>query len=122
MLLVTYVWGTQMRKALRQPYKQFFGTLANQIRLDIIELLIKSGDKNVSKIVDSLSYDQTSISHSLSRLEECGFVTVRKNGKERIYSINHKTIEPLLKLMEVHMDNYCRHIVAKKGHKIKGQK
>jgi len=122
MPLVTYVRGTQMRKALRQPYKQFFGTLANQIRIDIIELLVKSGDRNVSKIVSSLSYDQTSISHSLSRLEECGFVTVRKKGKERIYSINHKTIEPLLTLMQVHMDNYCKHVVAKSSRKIKGRK
>lgn len=102
-----------MKKALKQPYKQFFGTLSNQIRLEIIELLVK-GDKNVSAIVNSLNYDQSSISHSLSRLEECGFVTVRKSGKERFYSINHETIEPLFTLMNKHMNKYCRHVVAKK--------
>lgn len=102
-----------MKKALQQPYKQFFGTLGNQIRLDIIELLVK-GDKNVSSIVKALDYDQSSISHSLTRLTECGFVTVVQTGKERIYSINHETIEPLFTLMNKHMNKYCRHVVAKR--------
>ncbi len=105
-----------MRLALRQPYKQFFGTLANQVRIDIIEQLTHS-QMNVSTLVKKLPYDQSSISHSLARLEECGFVDATKVGRERIYSINHKTIEPLLSLMHTHMNNYCKHVVAKKEKK-----
>lgn len=103
-----------MKKALRQPYKQFFGTLSNQVRLDIIELLVKNKQLNVSAITSKLTYDQTSISHSLKRLEECGFVTVTPNGKERFYALNHATIEPLFQLMNTHMDTYCKHVVKKK--------
>lgn len=102
-----------MKTALRQPYRQFFGTLGNQVRLDIMETLMRK-ESNVSKIVDKLSYDQTTVSHSLSRLEECGFVSVKKKGKERIYALNKTTIEPLFKLMNTHMRNYCRHVVARK--------
>jgi DNA-binding transcriptional ArsR family regulator len=102
-----------MKTALKQPYRQFFGTLANQIRLEILSILIQ-GESNVSNIVSKLDYDQTSISHSLSRLTECGFVTVRKNGKERLYSLNKTTIEPLFKLMNVHVNNYCMHVVEEK--------
>lgn len=102
-----------MKKALKQPYRQFFGTLGNQVRLDIITKLLKK-DSNVTGIVDSLEYDQTSISHSLRRLEECGFVTVKKQGKERIYSLNQTTIKPLFELMNAHVNNYCRHVVERK--------
>ena len=105
-----------MKLALQQPYQQFFGTLANQVRLDIIEVL-RNGKKNVSSIVDKLSYDQSTISHSLRRLEECGFVTVEQKGTERIYTLNEKTIKPLLSLMHTHMEKYCCKIVA---HKTKG--
>ena len=102
-----------MKVALRQPYRQFFGTLANQVRLDIINILSKR-QSNVSDIVDALEYEQSTISHSLRRLEECGFVSVQKNGKERIYQLNKTTITPLLELMDNHMNSYCSHIVAKK--------
>ncbi|MFC1648138.1 ArsR/SmtB family transcription factor [Nanoarchaeota archaeon] len=113
MLLIPYVIGVKMQVTLKQPYRQFFGTLANQVRLEIIEVLIK-GESNVSNIVDGLDYEQSTISHSLRRLEECGFVSVRKKGKERIYSLNKETIKPLLELMHTHMHKYCEHVVAKK--------
>lgn len=102
-----------MKLALKQPYKQFFGTLANQVRLDIVNHLAK-GNSNVSKIVSKLNYDQSTISHSLRRLEECGFVTARQNGKERIYTLNENTIKPLFSMMQTHMTNYCMHVVARK--------
>jgi len=102
-----------MQIQLQEPYKQFFGTLANQIRLDIIKLL-RIEDNNVNAIVESLGYSQPTISHNLKRLEECGFVQSTPKGKERIYSLNRKTIKPLFKLMEDHMDSFCKHVVKER--------
>jgi len=114
MLHVSYViiviFGDSVKRALQQPYKQFFGTLANQIRLDIIKFL-RQGPRNVSEITTSLNIEQSATSHNLKRLETCGFVTVKQKGKERIYSLNEKTIKPLLALMDMHMKNYCRHTI-----------
>lgn len=98
-----------MRKKLHQPYKQFFGTLANQYRLDVINLLSKK-EHTVSMICKKTGHNQTTISHNLKRLERCGFVTAQPKGKERIYTLNHKTIRPLLKLMNQHMNSYCKKI------------
>src|SRR3989344_5786672 len=95
-----------MKAELRQPYKQFFGTLSNQTRLDIIEVLTR-GPKNVSQICTSAKIKQSTISHNLKRLEECGFVSVKPNGKERIYELNRSTIKPLIQLMQTHMNRYC---------------
>jgi DNA-binding transcriptional ArsR family regulator len=106
-------WMGIMKQALHQPYQQFFGTLANQTRIDIIEQLTKH-PQNVSELVKALKTDQSTVSHNLRRLEECGFVTVRQNGKERFYTLNEATIKQLLELMHTHMDTYCCHVVARK--------
>jgi len=98
-----------MRTPLRQPYRQFFGTLANQHRLDIVHVLQK-GPLNVTAICDHTKLKQATISHNLRRLELCGFVFVKPKGKERVYSLNHKTIKPLLKLMNAHVGDYCSNL------------
>ena len=80
-------------------YKIFFGTLVSESRLKIINLLRK-GKKNVSEIISELKMDQTAVSHDLSRLKKCGFVSVEIDGKYRYYALNEKTIAPLMKLID----------------------
>ncbi|MEK6942858.1 MAG: metalloregulator ArsR/SmtB family transcription factor [Nanoarchaeota archaeon] len=98
-----------MKTQLRQPYRTFFGTLDNQHRIDIIEALSKEV-MNVSSICKKTGYEQSTVSHSLQRLEHCGFVSVKQKGKERIYTLNKDTIKPLIKLMNKHIKNHCSRI------------
>ena len=99
-----------MKTELKQPYRTFFGTLANQYRLEIIEAL-SSGERNVTGICRKTKLNQSTVSHNLQRLEHCGFVFVKPNGKERIYGLNKETIKPLLELMHKHMNNHCKKII-----------
>ena len=94
---------------LKKPYKLFFGTLANNQRLGIINLLRKES-KNVSHICGELKYNQTTVSHHLAILKRCSFVFVEKNGKERIYSLNKKTIKPLMELIDNHTEEFCEYL------------
>lgn len=89
----------------------FFVTLTNRIRLRVIDYLRENGPKNVTQICAALKMDQTTVSHNLSRLRNCGFVIAKKNGKERVYSINKETLDPLLKLIEKHTEKYCMHCI-----------
>ena len=91
-------------------YKIFFGTLVSEPRLKIINLLRK-GRKNVSEIMKELKMDQTSVSHDLSRLKNCGFVDVEIDGKYRYYKLNEQTIKPLMALIDRHMSGHCLHIL-----------
>jgi ArsR family transcriptional regulator, cadmium/lead-responsive transcriptional repressor len=93
-------------------YKIFFGTLVSEPRLKIINLL-KKGEKNVSEIMDFLKMDQTSASHNLARLKECGFVNVEIKGKYRCYTLNETTIQPLMSLIDEHMSKNCIHILKR---------
>ena len=92
---------------IQKSYDRFLVTLRNRTRLAIIQLLIKK-PKNVSQLTQELEIHQTSVSHALKRLLDCGFVFVERNGKERVYSVNKKTIKPLITLMENHVNTYCK--------------
>lgn len=91
----------------QELYELFFGTLANPCRLDIITALRKRA-LNVTQICKSVRCHQTTISHNLHRLKQCGFVFVKKKGKERVYSLNNQTIAPLMKFIDQHMNTYCK--------------
>lgn len=93
-----------------EAYKIFFGTLVSQSRLKIINLL-RNGEKSVSEIVASINCSQPTVSHDLARLKACGFVKAKISKNFRLYSLNKKTIEPLMKLIDAHMDDYCLHIL-----------
>lgn len=92
---------------LKKQYKEFFKTLGNQQRIEIVLCLLE-GDRNVSEIVKCLKAEQSTISHNLKRLLSCSFIAVKPNGKERIYSVNKKTIAPLFKLIKNHAETYCK--------------
>lgn len=92
---------------LESTYKEFFKTLGNQQRIEIVLCLLE-GDKNVSKIVKCLKAEQSSISHNLKRLLKCSFIHVKPTGKERVYSVNKETIAPLFELIKKHANKYCK--------------
>lgn len=95
-------------------YKRFFDTLANKTRLDIIHAL-KENPLCVSELTEKLDYDQSTISHNLKKLKTCRFVTCSKEGKQRYYELNHETIEPLLELMDKHVEKFCSQVCKEKS-------
>lgn len=92
-----------------EAYKIFFGTLASQPRLKILNAL-KHEHKCVSELTEELDMEQTSVSHNLKRLQKCGFITRKKQGKYRYYNIDKQRIKPVLELVDNHMQDYCVHI------------
>lgn len=92
---------------LKLPYKIFFGTLGNKTRLEIINALRK-GPLNVTELTEKLPYEQSTISHNLKRLECCEFIHVERKGLYRYYSLNKETIEPLLAIIDTHVNKFCK--------------
>ena len=87
-------------------YHIFFSNLANPLRIKIIEKL-KEKPMNVSELSTKLKVEQSKISHALVKLKSCNIVEVSPNGKERIYSLNKKTIIPILELIDNHAKKNC---------------
>lgn len=93
-------------KDISGAYKLFFGTLANDSRLKILNSLRRES-KNVSEICTETGFEQSLVSHNLKLLEYHGMVFKEKKGKFRYYKLNNQTIAPLIDLIEVHMKQYC---------------
>jgi PAS domain S-box-containing protein len=83
----------------RTTHRYNFGTLANQIRLDILRAL-RGGEKNVTELCRTLRFNQSTVSHNLKRLISSGFVRMRQDGSFRVYSLNAPVVVPFLDHME----------------------
>ncbi len=95
-----------------KPHALFFQALANQSRMQILDLLRERVSMNVSEICDELGFEQTQASHSLRCLAFCGLVTASREGKSRIYSINEQTLLPLLEIVDRHLEKYARNLFS----------
>jgi len=96
----------KLKSSLTKTCFRFFSTLSNPTRLAILEHLRK-GPKNVKQISESLGQEQSMISHNLKPLVECRFVFVERKWKERLYSLNRETMEPIFKTFNFHAQKYC---------------
>ena len=94
------------RRDLGETCHLFFSTLANPTRLAILELL-REESRNVSQLSEALRQEQSMVSHNLKPLTRCRFVLAKRRGKERRYSLNRETMEPLFKIIEDHAEKYC---------------
>lgn len=88
-------------------YKMFFGTLSDETKLDILQKLRRE-PCNVTELCRTLKKKQSTISHSLSKLKEHGFVTHRVDGKQRIYAVD-PNVDDLLKRIDAHVNTYYEH-------------
>lgn len=88
-------------------YHIFFRNLANPIKTKIITAL-KEKESSVNELSKKLKIEQSKLSHALSSLRFCNLVLVKQKGKKRIYSLNKKTIIPILKVIDKHKCTYCK--------------
>jgi DNA-binding transcriptional ArsR family regulator len=95
-----------MKRGLSETCYVFFKVLANPTRLAILEVL-RDKPRSVTELARSLKQEQSMISHNLKPLEKCRFVFSERKEKQRIYSLNKETVEPLFRLFDYHAQKYC---------------
>jgi len=93
-----------MKNFSYNSYKTFFRAISNETRFGIIEVLRK-GPKNVKKLCEETNFEQSRVSHNLKRLEKCGFVGCRFEGKHRVYYLV-KEINLILENIDKYISKY----------------
>jgi ArsR family transcriptional regulator, zinc-responsive transcriptional repressor len=88
-------------------YHVFFRNLANPLKVSIISVL-KEKESSVGELSEKLKVEQSKISHALALLKRCNIVKSKQEGKQRIYSLNKKTILPMLKIIDEHSKLFCK--------------
>ncbi len=95
-----------MKKGLTPICHRFFTNLSNPTRLATLEQLMNK-PMSVNELAEALGQEQSMISHNLKPLLQCNFISSEKEGKKRIYSVNHETIGALFKTVENHAQKFC---------------
>ncbi len=81
----------------------FFKAMADPTRLRILEKLVTEKELNVSQLCEAIGKDQSSISHHLACLRNCGLVRTKKNGKFIVYMLNdYENIADFLAIADQH--------------------
>ena len=69
--------------------------LGHPIRLQIVDAL-RPARRTVTEIVEALGLEQPVVSKHLSVLRDAGVVSARTQGRERVYELAPRRLDPLL--------------------------
>ncbi|MCA1728518.1 MAG: metalloregulator ArsR/SmtB family transcription factor [Actinobacteria bacterium] len=91
---------------------RFFNGFANSTRLSILLLLARQGEMKVGELVSELGAPQPRISDHLRCLAWCGYVKVRREGRNAYYSIFDDRVLKMLHLGESMLRDNFEHVEA----------
>lgn len=91
---------------------RFFNGFANSTRLSILLLLARRGETKVGDLVNELGAPQPRISDHLRCLSWCGYVQVRREGRNAYYSIADDRVLQILNLGEALLRDNLEHVEA----------
>ena len=78
---------------------EMFKAIAHPIRINIVQILAKSGKMNVTEIFNALDIKQAIASHQLNTLKNKGVLNSEREGKKTYYSIKHPNIITAVNLL-----------------------
>jgi ArsR family transcriptional regulator, cadmium/lead-responsive transcriptional repressor len=91
---------------------RFFNGFANSTRLSILLLLAQRGETKVGELVSKLGAPQPRVSDHLRCLAWCGYVKVRREGRNAYYSIADDRVLEMLRLGEAMLRDNLEHVEA----------
>jgi len=90
---------------------QFLHGFSHRTRIQILDLL-RTGEKTVSEIMQSVSGSQSSISQHLACLRGCGLVNGRQEGKFMFYSLGNENIHKLLNMFDEVLTDVASDVIS----------
>ena len=89
---------------------RIFNGFANSTRLSILLLLVQRGEMKVGELVSELGAPQPRISDHLRCLAWCGYVKVRREGRNAYYSVVDERVLEMLRLGEAMLKDNFEHL------------
>ena len=91
---------------------KLFNGFANSTRLSILLLLVQRGEMKVGELVDELGAPQPRVSDHLRCLAWCGYVLVRREGRNAYYSVADERVMRILELGQELLQDNLEHLDA----------
>jgi ArsR family transcriptional regulator, cadmium/lead-responsive transcriptional repressor len=91
---------------------KLYNGFANSTRLSILLLLSQRGEMKVGELVDELGAPQPRVSDHLRCLAWCGYVQVRREGRNAFYAVADERVMRILELGEELLQDNLEHVEA----------
>jgi DNA-binding transcriptional ArsR family regulator len=91
---------------------KLFNGFANSTRLSILLLLAQRGEMKVGELVDELGAPQPRVSDHLRCLAWCGYVQVRREGRNAFYAVADDRVMQILELGEELLHDNLEYVEA----------
>ena len=72
-----------------------FNAIAEPRRREIVDLLSRGVDRDVTEMIHELGLSQSAVSKHLGVLRQVGLVTVQKQGQRRLYRLVPEELKPV---------------------------
>jgi DNA-binding transcriptional ArsR family regulator len=72
-----------------------FNAIAEPRRREIVDLLTRGAERDVTDLVHELGLAQPAVSKHLGVLRKVGVVAVHKDGQRRVYRLNPRELKPV---------------------------
>lgn len=101
---------TPQEKAAQEMTTQEIASICKALsapnRLEIVMMLLE-GEKCGCRILERFEIRQSTLSHHMKTLVECGLVNDRKDGKWHFYSLNKETLGSYMDFIEMLTNTAC---------------
>ena len=91
---------------------KLFNGFSNSTRLSILLLLSRRGEMKVGELVEALDAPQPRVSDHLRCLAWCGYVRVRREGRNAYYSVADERVMQMLVLGDELLRDNREHVEA----------
>ena len=91
---------------------RLFNGFANSTRLSILLLLAQRGEMKVGELVDELGAPQPRVSDHLRCLAWCGYVQVRREGRNAFYTVADERVMQIPELGEELLQDNLENVEA----------
>jgi len=98
--------GWKTKQGQTETCYKFFTNLANPTRLAAIEHLMEK-PMSVNELAAALKQEQSMISHNLKPLLQCNIISIEKQGRKHIYTVNQETLNPIFNAIKNHAEKFC---------------
>ena len=76
-----------------------YSALGNEVRIKLL-LCLSSSEKTVTELIQNCGLSQSAVSQHLQKLRGCGMVQVRRDGREKYYSVPDQDLVTICTLIQ----------------------
>ena len=82
------------------------GIISDKHNFSITLKLLRNGSLSIDELAKEMEMSKQKVQEHIEKLVNCGYVFERRRKRKKHYFVNHKTIKPLLEILNKHIGTH----------------